>query len=138
MSSSLLSPSESLAFNGFLSSVDVSDVLEWSNAHAQLAETLQPARGKEALAKATKDLMSMEASDLSFATGHHGIVDNEKHGDSLFMNSGPATTTQRFDYERLLARIPINCPSLRFSSRQLRLQCSHFDLIMVTTTISYP
>ena len=37
----------------------------------------------------------MEAPDLSFATGHHGIVDNEKHGDSSFMNSGPATTTQR-------------------------------------------
>ena len=93
---SILTPSESLAFNGFLSSVDYSDVLEWTHVGSDhLPVPLPPSRGKEALAKATKDLMSMEAPDLSFATGHHGIVDNEKHGDSSFMNSGPATTTQR-------------------------------------------
>ncbi|TCD65145.1 hypothetical protein EIP91_003038 [Steccherinum ochraceum] len=55
---SLLSPAEALAFNGFLSSVDYGDVLdsEWSTLSAQLA----PPKGKEALAKATKDLMSLE------------------------------------------------------------------------------
>ncbi|THH27366.1 hypothetical protein EUX98_g6823, partial [Antrodiella citrinella] len=55
---SLLSPAETLAFNGFLSSVDYTDVLdsEWSALSSQLA----PPRGKEALTKATKDLMSLE------------------------------------------------------------------------------
>ncbi|KAH8099975.1 hypothetical protein BXZ70DRAFT_197169 [Cristinia sonorae] len=55
---SLLSPAESLAFNGFLSSVDYGDVLdtEW----ASLAAHLAPPRGKEALAKATKDLITLE------------------------------------------------------------------------------
>ena len=55
---SLLSPAESLAFNGFLSSVDYGDVLdsEW----AAIASQLAPPKGKEALAKATKDLMSLE------------------------------------------------------------------------------
>lgn len=55
---SLLSPAEALAFNGFLSSVDYGDVLDsdWSSLSAHLA----PPKGKEALAKATKDLMSLE------------------------------------------------------------------------------
>ncbi|KAK7691055.1 hypothetical protein QCA50_006158 [Cerrena zonata] len=92
MSSSLLSPSESLAFNGFLSAVDVSDVLEWSTAHAQLAEQLQPPRGKEALAKATKDLMSLDAPDLNFSSGHHVGMGNEKQEGSSFMGSASSTT----------------------------------------------
>lgn len=90
--SSLLSRSESLAFNGFLSAVDVSDVLEWSNAHAQLAEQLQPPRGKEALAKATKDLMSLDAPDLNFSTGHHVDPSNDNLGGNSFRGSGSTTT----------------------------------------------
>ncbi|KAI0073450.1 hypothetical protein K474DRAFT_192491 [Panus rudis PR-1116 ss-1] len=63
--SSLLSPAEALAFHGFLTSVDYGDALEWRD----LTSSLQPPRGKEALAKATKDLMSLEASvDLGYSS----------------------------------------------------------------------
>ncbi|PSR78996.1 hypothetical protein PHLCEN_2v7183 [Hermanssonia centrifuga] len=57
---SLLTPSESIAFNGFLSAVDFGDVLEWSAIADNVP--LPAARGKEALAKATKDLMSLETN----------------------------------------------------------------------------
>ena len=59
MSNTLLSPSESTAFNGFLSSLDLADPLTgWRD----IADSVPvpTARGKEALSKATKDLMSLE------------------------------------------------------------------------------
>ncbi|CAL1716248.1 unnamed protein product [Somion occarium] len=99
--SSILSPSESLAFNGFLSSVDVGDVLEWSGLNsANLAEHLQPPRGKEALAKATKDLMSLEAPELSFGANNAGNIHNPaKEGvsasTSISTMGAPVTSVQR-------------------------------------------
>ncbi|EKM48568.1 uncharacterized protein PHACADRAFT_33826 [Phanerochaete carnosa HHB-10118-sp] len=58
----LLTQSETLAFNGFLSSIDFGDALEWSGLSPDEIP-LMPSQGKEAaLAKATKDLMSLEAS----------------------------------------------------------------------------
>ena len=58
-SMALLTHSETLAFNGFLSSIDFGDSLEWSGINPDTIP-LTPAQGKEALAKATKDLMSLE------------------------------------------------------------------------------
>lgn len=61
---SLLTPSESLAFNGFLSavsSVDYGDAIEWGSLPSALSDHIPPARGREALSKATKDLMALEA-----------------------------------------------------------------------------
>ncbi|KIP11203.1 hypothetical protein PHLGIDRAFT_125083, partial [Phlebiopsis gigantea 11061_1 CR5-6] len=55
----LLTHSETLAFNGFLSAIDFGDSLEWSGVNPDTIP-LAPAQGKEALAKATKDLMSLE------------------------------------------------------------------------------
>ena len=58
----LLTQSETLAFNGFLSSIDFGDALEWSG-YPPDKLPLFPSQGKEAaLAKATKDLMSLEGS----------------------------------------------------------------------------
>ncbi|KAF7791192.1 hypothetical protein EIP86_002205 [Pleurotus ostreatoroseus] len=57
---SLLSPSEAHTFNSFLSNVELGDILnsEWN---ALVDNVPVPtARGKEALSKATKDLMSLE------------------------------------------------------------------------------
>ena len=65
----LLTQSEAVAFNGFLSSVDFTDFLEWS-AVATLADggipiPPAPEKGKEAiLAKAAKDLMSLESPTI--------------------------------------------------------------------------
>lgn len=60
----LLTQSESVAFNGFLTSVDFSDVLEWTSvatADGNINIPPPPEKGKEAiLAKAAKDLMSLE------------------------------------------------------------------------------
>lgn len=60
----LLTQSETVAFNGFLSSVDFTDVLEWSSVAAAGGDVdipPAPERGREAiLAKAAKDLMSLE------------------------------------------------------------------------------
>ncbi|TFK49611.1 hypothetical protein OE88DRAFT_1662139 [Heliocybe sulcata] len=57
----LLSPAESHAFSSFLSAIDVPDGFapEWSMYAHQLAAE-RPIQGKEALTKATKDLMSLD------------------------------------------------------------------------------
>ncbi|KZT18127.1 hypothetical protein NEOLEDRAFT_1143796 [Neolentinus lepideus HHB14362 ss-1] len=57
----LLSPAESHAFSSFLSAIDVPDTLapEWSMYAHQLAAEI-PIAGKEALTKATKDLMALD------------------------------------------------------------------------------
>ncbi|KAH9948698.1 hypothetical protein B0H21DRAFT_223424 [Amylocystis lapponica] len=59
---SLLSPSESVAFNGFLSSVDHPNAVEWNGFTPDLADKIPHKHGKEALAKATADLMSLGSS----------------------------------------------------------------------------
>ncbi|KAI0346524.1 hypothetical protein BDW22DRAFT_1352639 [Trametopsis cervina] len=69
----LLTQSEAVAFNGFLASVDFSDVLEWSAVAADGNIPIPPApeKGKEAvLAKAAKDLMSLESN--MHTTEHEG------------------------------------------------------------------
>ncbi|KAJ3483692.1 hypothetical protein NLI96_g6146 [Meripilus lineatus] len=82
---SLLTPSESLAFNGFLSavsSVDYGDVYEWGTLTTSLSDHLPPARGREALSRATKDLMALEA-----------IHDN--NDDSKSTNARPSTSSHQ-------------------------------------------
>ncbi|GJE88599.1 bHLH domain-containing protein [Phanerochaete sordida] len=70
----LLTHSETLAFNGFLSSIDFGDALEWSGITPDKLPLI-PSQGKEAaLAKATKDLMSLEATirhDEQEISPHH-------------------------------------------------------------------
>jgi len=56
----LLSPAESVAFKTFLASVDVSDDPDWDALHPKIAERIPQRQGQEALAKATKDLMSLD------------------------------------------------------------------------------
>lgn len=67
----LLTHSETLAFNGFLSSIDFGDSLEWSGISPESIPLIPP-QGKEALAKATKDLMALEpnlhASDAELSS----------------------------------------------------------------------
>ncbi|OBZ72349.1 hypothetical protein A0H81_07757 [Grifola frondosa] len=63
---SLLTPSESLAFSTFLSSVDLEGSIEWDGSvNSQLAEQIPHAQGREALTKATKDLMSLDTGASS-------------------------------------------------------------------------
>lgn len=57
---SLLTPSESAAFNGFLASVDTDEHSEWQTIGPDIANQIPQAEGTEALAKATKDLMSLD------------------------------------------------------------------------------
>ncbi|EGN98864.1 hypothetical protein SERLA73DRAFT_108042 [Serpula lacrymans var. lacrymans S7.3] len=61
---SLLTPSESHAFQSFLSSLDCSDFSpEWDMQLEIAHDDVQPAHGREALEKATKDLMALDAAE---------------------------------------------------------------------------
>ncbi|KAG6332990.1 hypothetical protein ID866_6095 [Astraeus odoratus] len=59
---SLLTPSEALAFQSFLTSLDAADfATDWNMQLDIPHEHMPPAQGREALTKATRDLMSLDA-----------------------------------------------------------------------------
>jgi len=59
---SLLTPSEALAFQSFLTSLDAADFsAEWNMQLDIPHDHVPPSQGKEALTKATRDLMSLDA-----------------------------------------------------------------------------
>ncbi|KAF8653609.1 hypothetical protein AX16_003853 [Volvariella volvacea WC 439] len=79
---SLLTPSESLAFQGFLSSIDPfseSVSSEWSMYAQGIPDDIEipPIQGREALVKATKDLMSLD--DNRWASLHGGGLYESQH-----------------------------------------------------------
>ncbi|KAG7089368.1 hypothetical protein E1B28_011058 [Marasmius oreades] len=89
--SDLLSPSESHEFHSFLSSIDYNAAndarsissAEWHNYSGDGIPIPQPphGKGKEALAKATKDLMSLDSSSwgASPAINSHGSYNLDSH-----------------------------------------------------------
>ncbi|KIJ66950.1 hypothetical protein HYDPIDRAFT_85064 [Hydnomerulius pinastri MD-312] len=67
---SLLTPSESHAFQSFLTSLDSADFSADWNMQLEIShEHMPPAHGKEALAKATKDLMSLDGEKWRYPLG---------------------------------------------------------------------
>ncbi|KAH0833059.1 hypothetical protein J3R83DRAFT_12050 [Lanmaoa asiatica] len=98
---SLLTPSESRAFQSFLDAaafpVDWSMQLEISHEH------MPPAHGTEALTKATKDLMSLDGDKWRYPLGPYSS-DTERSGTSVH---GPQ-------------RVQTNPPVLLYSTRQQR------------------
>ncbi|EMD31332.1 hypothetical protein CERSUDRAFT_119893 [Gelatoporia subvermispora B] len=61
----LLTPAESVAFKTFLASVDVHDQEDWDELHPKISERIPQRQGKEALAKATKELMSLDGGPVA-------------------------------------------------------------------------
>ena len=104
---SLLTPSESLAFQTFLDAaafpVDWSMQLEISHEH------MPPARGKEALSKATKDLMLLDGDNWRFPPGPYAT------------NEQPATSAHKQQQAQSYPR------SLLHSARQKRSLNSNAD-----------
>ncbi|KAF9004072.1 hypothetical protein BDQ17DRAFT_475789 [Cyathus striatus] len=96
----LLSPSESQAFKTFLSSIDYNDALpapEWGMYATSMGEDLlleDIPQGKEALTKATKDLMSLDYAHH----GHHGHHFQPQHHHHPFQYSHG--THQAYDEQR--------------------------------------
>ncbi|KAH7911682.1 hypothetical protein BJ138DRAFT_1062624 [Hygrophoropsis aurantiaca] len=67
---SLLTPTEAHAFQSFLTALDTTDFSpEWNMQLEISHEHMPPARGREALAKATKDLMSLDADRWKYPLG---------------------------------------------------------------------
>jgi hypothetical protein len=68
---SLLTPSEAHAFQKFLTSLDTTDFSTSWNIQLEVShEHMPPAHGREALAQATKDLMSLDAEKWRYPLGH--------------------------------------------------------------------
>lgn len=68
---SLLTPSEAHAFQKFLTSLDTTDFSASWNMQLEVShEHMPPAPGTEALSRATKDLMSLDAEKWRYPVGH--------------------------------------------------------------------
>ncbi|KAG2353804.1 hypothetical protein BDR07DRAFT_1329215 [Suillus spraguei] len=68
---SLLTPTEAHAFQKFLSSLDTTDFSAGWNMQLEVShEHMPPAHGKEALAQATKDLMSLDTDKWRYPLAH--------------------------------------------------------------------
>ncbi|KAG1744044.1 uncharacterized protein EDB91DRAFT_1246926 [Suillus paluster] len=68
---SLLTPTEAHAFQKFLSSLDTTDFSAGWNMHLEVShEHMPPAQGREALAQATKDLMSLDSEKWRYPLAH--------------------------------------------------------------------
>lgn len=104
---SLLTPTESLAFQSFLDAtafpVDWSKQLEISHEH------MPPARGTEALSQATKDLMALDGDNWRFPPGPYST------------GEGPATPAQRQQ------QVQANALTLLYSARHQRSLDSNPD-----------
>ncbi|KZT73640.1 hypothetical protein DAEQUDRAFT_808281 [Daedalea quercina L-15889] len=113
---SLLSSSETLSFNAFLSTVDHTNGTEIS---PDLAEQISITKGRHALAKATKDLMSLgnrahgnsksRSGTNSRSTGSgvgSGVVAGTSHWPSFNPdpNGGDARSPSSFDQSRSMAK----------------------------------
>ena len=115
----LLTHSEALAFNGFLSSIDFGDALEWSGISPERLP-LMPDQGKEALAKATKDLMSLEPSSHGTDTETSSQV-RSSHGGVSSWPSFQADAADRKQQQHYTYGFPLpSSSSPSSSSRQSR------------------
>ncbi|KIJ05479.1 hypothetical protein PAXINDRAFT_21274, partial [Paxillus involutus ATCC 200175] len=103
---SLLTPSESRVFQSFLSSLDSAAFPADVNMQLEIShEHMPPARGKEALTKATKDLMSLDGDKWRYPLG-------PSPGEN------PATPAHRHP------QVQTNPLSLLYSTRQQRRSSS--------------
>ncbi|KAF8843732.1 hypothetical protein BDN67DRAFT_988269 [Paxillus ammoniavirescens] len=103
---SLLTPSESRVFQSFLSSLDSAAFPADLNMQLEIShEHMPPARGKEALTKATKDLMSLDGDKWRYPLG-------SSPGEN------PATPAHRHP------QVQTNSLSLLYSTRQQRRSSS--------------
>ena len=90
----LLTHSESIAFNGFLSSIDLGDSLEWSGINPD-SLPLAPPQGKEALTKATQDLLSLEPNLHTSDADHRRQSSEATSSWPSFRSSGQHEQPQR-------------------------------------------
>ncbi|KAF9069003.1 hypothetical protein BDP27DRAFT_1326273 [Rhodocollybia butyracea] len=95
--SDLLTPSESQAFQTFLSTMDYNESndvrnVEWTyenGAQGHHMPDIPHLQGREALAKATKDLMSLDAEGWNSAPAVHQYQQQQQHSYN-FMNNQPS------------------------------------------------
>ncbi|KZT02594.1 uncharacterized protein LAESUDRAFT_730103 [Laetiporus sulphureus 93-53] len=92
---SILSPSESVSFNSFLAAVDHHDHLEFEG----LAEKIHITHGRDALAKATKDLMAMGSLAHSTSSSKSGTQGKSPAGSSITNRTGSSSRWPSFSPE---------------------------------------
>ncbi|KAJ7592965.1 hypothetical protein C8J56DRAFT_486594 [Mycena floridula] len=128
---SLLSPSESHAFQSFLSSVDHSDALqngavapEWAMyANSEYHNQVDMMHGREALAKATKDLMSLDNERYQVHQSHqqhnYDYYSQRYHDQQQFSQYKPRQLPHHQEQQQPRRNITFPFLSKHDQSRQL-------------------
>ncbi|KAL4064374.1 hypothetical protein J3A83DRAFT_4101160 [Scleroderma citrinum] len=112
---SLLTPSEALAFQSFLTSLDAADFsAEWNMQLDIPHDHVPPSQGREALTKATRDLMSLDA-------------DKWRHPLRQSAGGSPATPHHRYpqpqnSFSFLFSTLPHSTPGVVCNEPPSRLQ----------------
>ncbi|KAH7926092.1 hypothetical protein BV22DRAFT_1009884 [Leucogyrophana mollusca] len=92
---SLLTPTEAHAFQSFLTSLDSAEISpEWNMQLEISHEHIPPARGREALAKATKDLMSLDVDRWKYPLGPQ----SPRESSATPVNRHPQADTHPFSF----------------------------------------